>query len=120
MPAQFRWRPTSLLGPYRGVGRSGACFAIETLVDAVARAVDREPADVRMLNMVPPEAMPYKSATHKLYDSGNYPECARRACDAIGLAAVRKRQSIPEPDDRLIGFGMASYTEQSAHGTAEW
>ena len=39
----------SPLGPYRGVGRSGACFAIETLVDAVARAVGREPADVRIL-----------------------------------------------------------------------
>ena len=110
----------SPLGPYRGVGRSGACFAIETVVDAVARAVGREPADVRILNMVPPEAMPYKSATHKFYDSGNYPECARRACDAIGLSAVRGRQSKPEPDGRLIGFGMASYTEQSAHGTAEW
>jgi carbon-monoxide dehydrogenase large subunit len=110
----------SPLGPYRGVGRSGACFAIETLVDAVARAVNREPADVRILNMVPPEAMPYKSATHKLYDSGNYPECARRARDAVGLSALRARQSRPEPDGRLIGFGMASYTEQSAHGTAEW
>jgi aerobic carbon-monoxide dehydrogenase large subunit len=110
----------SPLGPYRGVGRSGACFAIETLVDAVARAVDREPTDVRILNMVPPEAMPYQSATHKLYDSGNYPECAKRARDAIGLAEVRARQSRGEPDGRLIGFGMASYTEQSAHGTAEW
>ena len=110
----------SPLGPYRGVGRSGACFAIETLVDAVARAVGREPADVRIENMVPLEAMPYTSATHKLYDSGNYPECAKRACDAVGLAAIRARQSRPEPDGRLIGFGMASYTEQSAHGTAEW
>ncbi len=43
----------SPLGPYRGVGRSGACFAIETLVDAVARAVNREPSDVRIENMVP-------------------------------------------------------------------
>ncbi len=110
----------SPLGPYRGVGRSGACFAIETLVDAVARAVNREPADVRIQNMVPPEAMPYQSATHKLYDSGNYPECARRARDAVGLAQIRARQSRGEPDGRLIGFGMASYTEQSAHGTAEW
>jgi aerobic carbon-monoxide dehydrogenase large subunit len=110
----------SPLGPYRGVGRSGACFAIETLVDAVARAVDREPADVRIQNMVPPEAMPYKSATHKLYDSGNYPECAKRARDAVGLAAIRARQARGELDGRLIGFGMASYTEQSAHGTAEW
>jgi carbon-monoxide dehydrogenase large subunit len=51
----------SPLGPYRGVGRSGACFAIETLIDAVARAVNREPVDVRIENMVPPEAMPYTS-----------------------------------------------------------
>jgi carbon-monoxide dehydrogenase large subunit len=110
----------SPLGPYRGVGRSGACFAIETLVDSVARAVNREPADVRIENMVRPEAMPYKSATHKLYDSGDYPECATRARDSIGLAEIRARQTRPEADGRLIGFGMASYTEQSAHGTAEW
>jgi carbon-monoxide dehydrogenase large subunit len=110
----------SPLGPYRGVGRSGACFAIETLVDAVARAVGREPSDVRIENMVPAEAMPYTSATHKLYDSGDYPQCALRARDAIDLDGVRARQQAGEADGRLIGVGMASYTEQSAHGTAEW
>jgi carbon-monoxide dehydrogenase large subunit len=110
----------SPLGPYRGVGRSGACFAIETLIDAVARAVNREPADVRIENLVPPEAMPYTSVTHKLYDSGDYPQCASRAREAIGLADIRARQQRPELDGRLIGVGMASYTEQSAHGTAEW
>ena len=110
----------SPLGPYRGVGRSGACFAIETIVDAVAHAVGREPADVRIENMVPPEAMPYTSATHKHYDSGDYPRCAAQARDAIDVAGIRARQQNPEPDGRLIGVGMASYTEQSAHGTAEW
>jgi len=110
----------SPLGPYRGVGRTGACFAIETLVDAVAHAVGREPADVRIENMVPISAMPYRSVTHKLYDSGDYPACARQAIEAIGLADIRARQRKPLPDGRLIGFGMASYTEQSAHGTAEW
>jgi aerobic carbon-monoxide dehydrogenase large subunit len=110
----------SPLGPYRGVGRSGACFAIETLVDAVAHAVGREPADVRIENMVRPEAMPYSSATHKLYDSGDYPQCAMQARNAIDLEGIRARQQKTEPDGRLIGVGMASYTEQSAHGTAEW
>jgi aerobic carbon-monoxide dehydrogenase large subunit len=110
----------SPLGPYRGVGRSGACFAIETLVDAVARAVGREPADVRIENMVRPEAMPYSSATHKLYDSGDYPQCAIQARKAIDLEGIRALQQKTEPDGRLIGVGMASYTEQSAHGTAEW
>jgi carbon-monoxide dehydrogenase large subunit len=110
----------SPLGPYRGVGRTGACFAIETLVDAIAHEVKREPADVRIENMVPISAMPYRSVTHKLYDSGDYPACARQAVAAIGLADIRARQAKPLPDGRLIGFGMASYTEQSAHGTAEW
>jgi aerobic carbon-monoxide dehydrogenase large subunit len=110
----------SPLGPYRGVGRSGACFAIESMIDAVARAVGRNPEDVRVENMVPPSAMPYRSATGKFYDSGDYPECARRAIAAIDPAALRVRQAQGDPDGRLIGFGMASYTEQSAHGTAEW
>jgi carbon-monoxide dehydrogenase large subunit len=110
----------SPMGPYRGVGRSGACFAIETLIDEVARSVGRDPIDVRIENMVRPESMPYRSATHKLYDSGDYPECARRTADAIDVAAIRKRQMDVSSDGRLIGLGMASYTEQTAHGTAEW
>jgi carbon-monoxide dehydrogenase large subunit len=110
----------SPLGPYRGVGRSGACFAIETLIDAVAEAVRRPAEDVRIENMVPPSAMPYRSATGKLYDSGDYPECARLAVAAIQPAAIRTRQNQGESDGRLIGLGIASYTEQSAHGTAEW
>lgn len=108
------------LGPYRGVGRTGACFAIETLVEAVARAVGREPAEVRIANMVRPDQMPYRAATGKRYDSGDYPRVARMAADAVGLEAIRARQARGEADGRLIGFGMASYTEQTAHGTAEW
>ncbi|MBV8912893.1 MAG: xanthine dehydrogenase family protein [Acetobacteraceae bacterium] len=110
----------SPLGPYRGVGRSGGCFAIETLIDEVAARVGRPPEHVRIENMVPPSAMPYRSATGKIYDSGDYPECARRAVAALDPEAVRARQLAGERDGRLIGLGVASYTEQSAHGTAEW
>ena len=39
----------SPMGPYRGVGRSGACFAIETLVDEVARVAGLAPEAVRLL-----------------------------------------------------------------------
>jgi carbon-monoxide dehydrogenase large subunit len=110
----------SPLGPYRGVGRSGACFAIETLIDEVARTVGRHPEEVRLDNLVRPEQMPYKSSTHKLYDSGDYPEALRRAIQAVGADAIRQRQSRGEADGRLIGLGFGCYTEQTAHGTAEW
>jgi carbon-monoxide dehydrogenase large subunit len=110
----------SPLGPYRGVGRTGACLAIERTIDEVARAVGREPHEVRAENMVRPEQMPYRSATNKIYDSGDYPQSVRIAADMIGVTAVRQEQQRGRPDGRLIGVGLASYTEQTAHGTQEW
>jgi carbon-monoxide dehydrogenase large subunit len=105
------------LMPYRGVSRPGVCFALELTVDAVARAVGREPAEVRLENLVPSSAMPYTNITNKLYDSGDYPSSLQTAIEKIDLPAVRSRQRKGEPDGRLIGVGFAPYTEQTAHGT---
>lgn len=104
--------------PYRGVARTGVCFAMELTIDAVARAVGREPHDVRLENLVPASAMPFDNITGKHFDSGDYPGCLTRAVEAIDLAAVRERQRRGEPDGRLIGVGLAIYTEQGAHGTS--
>src|SRR5215472_5396256 len=40
------------MGPYRGVARPGATFALERLVDEVARELNREPFDLRRQNTV--------------------------------------------------------------------
>ena len=104
--------------PYRGVARTGVCFAIEQLIDAIAREVGREPWEVRAENLVRPEQMPFDNVARKHYDSGDYPRSLRRVHEAIGFDAVRERQRRQEPDGRLIGVGFASYCEQSAHGTS--
>ncbi len=62
--------------------------------------------------------MPFDNITGKHFDSGDYPGCLTRAVEAIDLAAVRERQRRGEPDGRLIGVGLAIYTEQCAHGTS--
>ena len=103
--------------PYRGVARPGVCFAMELTIDAIARAVGREPADVRAENLVPADAMPYTNVTGKHYDSGDYPASVAGARRMIGLDAVRARQGSREPDGRLIGVGFSTFTEQTAHGT---
>lgn len=105
------------LVPYRGVSRPGVCFAIELTVDAVARAAGREPAEVRLENLVPATSMPYTNITNKLYDTGDYPNSLRLAIEKIDLRGIRERQKLPESDGRLIGVGFAPYTEQTAHGT---
>src|SRR5207237_7786434 len=104
--------------PYRGVARTGACFALELVLDAVAREVGLEPHVVRGKNLVTPDQMPFDNITNKHFDSGDYPEALRRAVAAIDVAAIRARQKRGEPDGRLIGVGLAVYCEQAAHGTS--
>jgi carbon-monoxide dehydrogenase large subunit len=104
--------------PYRGVARTGVCFAMELMIDAVAREIGREPHAVRLINLVPPEKMPFENITKKHFDSGDYPECLRRAVAAIDLPAIRARQKRGEPDGRRIGIGLSIFCEQAAHGTA--
>ena len=104
--------------PYRGVARTGVCFAMEQLMDAIARAVDRDPYEVRMDNLVRPEQMPYDNVVKKHYDSGNYPKALAMAREQLGADRWLERQKKGEPDGRKIGLGFASYCEQSAHGTS--
>lgn len=104
--------------PYRGVARTGVCFAIETVMDAIADEAGIEPHEVRLRNLVRPEQMPFDNITGKHFDSGDYPECVQRAMRAIDLPAVRARQRRGEADGRRIGMGLAVFCEQGAHGTS--
>lgn len=103
--------------PYRGVARPGICFGHETMIDELAREMGIEPYELRLRNMVRPEQMPYRTATKKLLDSGDYPGAMRKAVEAINVAAVRERQKRGEPDGKLIGLGFAAFYEQTAYGT---
>ena len=103
--------------PYRGVARTGVCFAMELVLDAIAREAGKEPHQVRLMNLPPPEAMPFDNITAKHFDSGDYPTCLKKAVDAVDLAGVRDRQKSAEPDGRRIGVGFSIFCEQGAHGT---
>jgi aerobic carbon-monoxide dehydrogenase large subunit len=104
--------------PYRGVARTGVCFAMELVLDAVAREAGLEPHEVRLKNLVKPQQMPFNNITKKHFDSGDYPECLRRAVSAIDLSALRARQRVGEADGRLLGVGVSIFCEQAAHGTS--
>lgn len=104
--------------PFRGVARTGVCFAMELMMDAIARAAGREPHEVRLANLIPPDAMPFDNVTAKHFDSGDYPECLRRATEAIDVAAIRARQAGGEADGRRVGLGLSIFCEQAAHGTS--
>jgi len=104
--------------PYRGVARTGVCFAIELMMDAVARAAGITPQAVRLANLVQPQEMPYDNITGKHFDSGDYPQALNRAVEALDLPKWRARQAAGNEPHIRIGVGHSIYCEQAAHGTS--
>jgi carbon-monoxide dehydrogenase large subunit len=104
--------------PYRGVARTGVCFALEVTLDALARKVGVEANDLRIKSLVGPAQMPFDNIAKRHFDSGDYPEALRRAIEAIGFDQVRERQRRGEADGRRIGIGCGMYAEQAGHGTS--
>jgi carbon-monoxide dehydrogenase large subunit len=108
------------MGPYRGVARPGACFAIERLVDEVARELGRDAFDLRRQNIVTKSELPYTTVGGMTFDTGDYVRSMDMARELIEEKAVRARQAAGEKDGRAIGIGFAFYSEQSGHGAVEW
>ena len=57
------------------------------------------PTKCRLRNMVRPEQMPFDNVVGKHFDSGDHPECLRRAVEAIRLSEVRRGRSSPSRTD---------------------
>jgi carbon-monoxide dehydrogenase large subunit len=106
-------------GSYRGAGRPEAAYAIERAVDAFARAGGLDPIEVRLANFIPSEALPYRTPTGALYDSGDYAAALRLAVDLVGLEDIRREQKrrLEEGTDP-IGLGFGAFVER-AGGAAD-
>ncbi len=103
--------------PFRGVARTGVCFAIELLLDGIAREIGMSPVDIRARNLVQPEEMPFTNITNKYFDSGNYPEALIKAAEAISDPKSMEADEELAEHERM-GVGFSIFCEQGAHGTS--
>ncbi|HEV2475587.1 MAG TPA: molybdopterin cofactor-binding domain-containing protein, partial [Candidatus Dormibacteraeota bacterium] len=101
-------------GPYRGVGMVSAVLAHERLVDLTAARFGLDPAEVRRINLVRPDQMPYRSVTGHPYESGDYPRALETALAAVDYRRARDEQRA----GRRIGIGLASYVEYTGAGSS--
>lgn len=101
-------------GSYRGAGRPEAAYAIERAVDAFARAADLDPVAVRLANFIPTAALPHRTPTGAVYDSGDYAEALRRAVDLVELDGLRQEQQERFAAGRNpIGVGFGAFVERA-------
>ncbi len=104
---------------YRGAGRPEAVYLLERLVDAAARQVGCDPAALRRRNLIPPDALPYRTALGLVYDSGDFPALLDAALARADLAGCPARRADAAARGRLRGLGIAQYCERVAGSWSE-
>jgi carbon-monoxide dehydrogenase large subunit len=88
-----------------------ASFFIERLVQTAAYELGIDPVELRRRNFIKPEQFPYRSATGFVYDSGDYERAMNLALEKLGYRELLAEQARLRQEGRLIGIGVASFTE---------
>ena len=113
--------------PYRGAGRPEAVFAMERAVERAARALDLDPVELRLRNLLRPDELPfragilYRDGEPLVLDGGDYPAALRRAAELVDYDGATKRtvgRSAPS-NGRRLGVGVACYVEGTGIGPFE-
>ncbi len=98
---------------YRGAGRPEAAYAIERIVDALARRLDMDPVEVRRRNFYEPFDEPTDTPAGIQYDSLNLQAALDRVLELADYEGLREEQrSRRENNDPVqLGIGFSTYTE---------
>ena len=105
------------VGAYRGVGMTMGAFVMERTLDLLADRLGLDPAEIRRRNLIPREAYPFTSATGFVYDSGDYPKALEQALTLADYAGRKRERDVERGRGRLLGIGIACYTEYTGMGS---
>jgi aerobic carbon-monoxide dehydrogenase large subunit len=96
---------------YRGAGRPEATFLIERTVDALARKLEMDPAELRRKNFI--TEFPKALASGLEIDSGDFVGALDRALELVDYEGVRREQTERRErgDAKQLGIGLSTYTE---------
>src|SRR3989454_1114810 len=111
--------------PYRGAGRPETVFAMDRIVDCLARELGMDPAELRRRNYIRPDelpydfGMPYRDGNPLVYDTGDFPAALEQALAAAGYREFRAEQARLRSRGVYRGVGISGYVEGTAIGPFE-
>lgn len=103
-------------GSYRGVGQPIACGATEQLVDAAARALAIDPAEMRRRNLRVGAPAGGKTASGLEMEALSQHACLDKLLALMDYEALRAEQARGRGDGRHLGIGLSAFLEQTAPG----
>jgi carbon-monoxide dehydrogenase large subunit len=102
---------TATVAPYRGAGRPEAIHLIERLMDAAARELGLDPAELRRRNLIRPEQMPFRNAMGQTYDCGSFESVLDKGLALADWKGFEARRAESARRGRLRGRGIATFLE---------
>ncbi len=100
-------------GLNRGFGGPQLYFALERTMAIAARRLGLDPTELARRNLVPADAMPYRTPSGALYDSGDYEACLQQALELARYDELRSSVAAARAQGRLVGIGIACVVEPS-------
>jgi carbon-monoxide dehydrogenase large subunit len=110
---------TTPTGAYRGAGRPENIYTIERLMDAAARKLGLDPAEIRRRNLIKPEQIPYTNAMGQTYDSGNFPSMLEQGLRLADWSGFDKRLAESKARGKLRGRGLVTFLEWTSGNVFE-
>ena len=106
---------TSPVTAYRGTGRPEAVYLVERLIELAAAKSGIDSVEIRRRNLIASEALPYRTATGVVYDSGDFARVLDRALRLAEWDDYAKRQAESKKRGRMRGRGICYYIEPAGH-----
>jgi len=102
---------TTPVDAYRGAGRPEACYVLERMVEAGARALNIDVVELRRKNFIPKFSGAYQTLVAVAYDSGDYAAAFDRLLQIFDYRKFRAEQAEARKQGRLLGVGFSTYIE---------
>ena len=118
----YRYTITAVLtnkcpaGPYRAPMLI-CSWVTEGTIDAIARALELDPIEVRRQNMLTESDLPYTTAGGMIYRSVYPRDTLERALAAFDYKNRRQEQAGARAAGRIAGIGVATYVEPNTYGS---
>ncbi|HLQ88584.1 MAG TPA: xanthine dehydrogenase family protein molybdopterin-binding subunit [Xanthobacteraceae bacterium] len=106
---------TAMMASYRGTAKPEASFVMERLVDKAARELGIDPVDMRRRNLIPPTAMPHKTAGGLVYDCGEFEKVLDSALELADWTGFAKRRTESERRGLRRGIGLALHCQRAGN-----